>query len=86
MEEPHRTELIETIRDVTAKKIYLEVEYARCVLLIVKGKEGRIQRCQYNPLALDVVQKVVQKYREFWDQQLNFLDDYIEKAKNKNKK
>lgn len=38
--EPYRTTLIETIRDVTAKKIFLEVEYARCVLLIVKGKEN----------------------------------------------
>lgn len=37
--EPHRTTLIETIRDVCAKKIFLEVEYARCVMLIVKGKE-----------------------------------------------
>lgn len=37
--EPYRTRLIETIRDVTAKKIFLEVEYARCVLMIVKGKE-----------------------------------------------
>lgn len=36
--EPYRTTLIETIRDVTAKKIFLEVEYARCILLIVKGK------------------------------------------------
>ena len=39
-DEPHRTTLIETIRDVTAKKIFLEVEYARCVLMIVKGKES----------------------------------------------
>ena len=38
IQEPHRTKLIETIRDVTAKKIFLEVEYARCVLMIVKGK------------------------------------------------
>lgn len=37
-EEPIKTKLIETIRDVTAKKIFLEVEYARCVLMIVKGK------------------------------------------------
>lgn len=38
VQEPHKTKLIETIRDVTAKKIFLEVEYARCVLMIVKGK------------------------------------------------
>lgn len=38
--EPNRTRLIETIRDVTAKKIFLEVEYARCILMIVKSKEN----------------------------------------------
>ena len=45
IQEPHRTRLLETIRDVCAKKIFLEVqlfwfkvEYARCVMLIVKGK------------------------------------------------
>lgn len=51
--------------------------------LITKEKDGRVQRCQFNPQALDAVQKVVQKYREFWDQQLNVLDEYIEKAKTK---
>jgi DNA-binding transcriptional ArsR family regulator len=49
--------------------------------LITKEKDGRIQRCQFNPQALEAVQKVVQKYREFWDQQLSVLDEYIENAK-----
>lgn len=31
--------LILTLKDVTDKKIFLEVEYARIVLMIVKGKE-----------------------------------------------
>jgi 26S proteasome regulatory subunit N5 len=31
--------LVLTLKDVTDKKIFLEVEYARLVLLIVKGKE-----------------------------------------------
>jgi 26S proteasome regulatory subunit N5 len=32
--------LINTIKDVSEKKIYLEVEYARCILLLVKFKEN----------------------------------------------
>ena len=32
MNDPQRTQLIETIRDVTAKKIFLEVEWVRCRL------------------------------------------------------
>ena len=38
-DETERTRLIHTLRDVTDKKIFLEVEYARLVLMIVKGKE-----------------------------------------------
>lgn len=51
--------------------------------LITKEKDGRIQRCQFNPQAFEAVQKVVQRYREFWEQQLNVLGEYIEKAKTK---
>lgn len=53
--------------------------------LITKEKDGRIQRCQFNPQAFEAVQKVVQAYRQYWDQQLNALDQYIEKAKTKDK-
>lgn len=31
--------LIETLKQVCDKKIYLEVEYARCCLMMVKHKE-----------------------------------------------
>ncbi len=40
MREPEKMRLVETIRDVCDKKIFLEVEYARCVLMIVKNKEN----------------------------------------------
>ena len=51
--------------------------------LITKEKDGRIQHCQFNPKALDPVQKTVNQYREFWNQQLSVLDQYIEVTKNK---
>jgi 26S proteasome regulatory subunit N5 len=34
-----RIKLINVIKEVSEKKIYLEVEYARCILLLVKYKE-----------------------------------------------
>ena len=37
--EEEKNRLILTLKDVTDKKIFLEVEYARIVLMIVKGKE-----------------------------------------------
>lgn len=53
--------------------------------LISKKKDGRIQICTFNPHALEPIQMVVQQYREFWSHQLNALEDFIEKAKQKNK-
>jgi 26S proteasome regulatory subunit N5 len=35
-----KIKLIEAIKVVSEKKIYLEVEYARCILMIVKFKEN----------------------------------------------
>lgn len=34
-----KMKVIETIKDVTDKKIFLEVEYARAVMMIVQNKE-----------------------------------------------
>ncbi len=45
--------------------------------LISKQKDGRIQHCKFNPSALETMQKVVDQYREFWGQQLDALDIYI---------
>lgn len=54
--------------------------------LITKQKNGRIQRCQFNPSALEEVQKTVQEYRKFWNEQLGSLEEYIESAKLKENK
>ena len=55
--------------------------------LVSKQKDGRIQRCSFNPSALDGVQKVVDQYREFWTNQLDSLEEYIKKVReNKEKK
>ncbi len=51
--------------------------------LIIKEKDGRIQYCQYRPEGVDHIHKVVNSYREFWNQQLNGLEEYIEKMKSK---
>ena len=65
----------------TKQAVSKHLKVLEAVGLITKEKDGRIQRCQFNPRALEAVQKVVQQYREFWDQQLNVLDEYIERTK-----
>lgn len=54
--------------------------------LISKEKEGRIQRCSINPEMLQMVEEIVAEYRQFWNQQLSALDDYIESTKKKERK
>lgn len=36
-----KLKLIEVLKEVTDKKIYLEVEYARCCLMMVKWNENQ---------------------------------------------
>lgn len=36
-----RIDFIKTLKDVTEKKIYLEVEYARCCMILVKFNEDK---------------------------------------------
>ena len=49
--------------------------------LITKQKDGRIQRCHFNPQALAQVQKVIEQYKVFWNKQFSALEDYIEQTK-----
>ena len=53
--------------------------------LIDKQKDGRIQRCQFNMKNFEVVQTVVDQYREFWERQFDGLEDYIQNIQNKEK-
>lgn len=53
--------------------------------LISKEKDGRIQRCKFNPNALEPIQKNVDQYREFWNHQFDALGEYIN-SMNKQKK
>lgn len=76
------TELGEPL-GITKQAVSKHLKVLEAARLVVKEKDGRIQRCRFNPDALGDVQKVVQQYKEFWNQQLNVLDDYIEKVKTK---
>lgn len=55
--------------------------------LIQKRKDGRVQKCQYRPEVAERVQQVIEEYQQFWDQQLDVLNQYVEeKMKQKGKK
>ena len=54
--------------------------------LVVKQKDGRIQRCQFNMENFEVVQDVIAQYKKFWEQQFDGLENYIDNLNQKEKK
>lgn len=46
--------------------------------LIVRGREAQWRPCRIQPTALRGVDAWLEKYRQFWDQSLHRLDDYLQ--------
>lgn len=74
------TELGEPL-GITKQAVSKHLQVLEKAKMITKQKDGRIQSCSYNPEALDLVHSVIEQYRKFWNQQLDGLEDYIEKLK-----
>jgi len=49
--------------------------------LISKQKDGRIQRCQFNPETFEKVQTLMDEYKKFWNSQFDALENYIDTLK-----
>jgi DNA-binding transcriptional ArsR family regulator len=52
--------------------------------LVITTKEGRVHRCimQFEPL--EVASKQIDFYKQFWTQQLDALDQYVQDLKRQN--
>lgn len=46
--------------------------------LIRRQKDGRVQRCSFDPEAIDAASGWIEAHREFWKQQLDSLAAYLE--------
>lgn len=51
--------------------------------LIIKQKDGRIQRCQFNPETLEKVHALMDEYRAYWNDRFDALENYVETLKEK---
>src|SRR5215510_869520 len=49
--------------------------------LITRRKEGRVNYCSLNEASLREADDWIQQQRAFWEQQLNALENYLEKEK-----
>lgn len=46
--------------------------------LIRRRKDGRVQRCSFDPDAIDAASGWIEAHRKFWTQQLDSLATYLE--------
>jgi len=49
--------------------------------LVSQHKEGRIRRCKLEPEALNAVANWLEYYQKFWQENLQSLENYVEKLK-----
>jgi DNA-binding transcriptional ArsR family regulator len=54
--------------------------------LIVRGREAQWRPCRIEPRALKEVDNWLERYRRFWEQSLDRLDDYLSELQAKEKK
>ena len=51
--------------------------------LIRRQKDGRVQRCSYDPVSIEVASGWIEEHRKFWSQQLDSLAAYLEQGENR---
>jgi DNA-binding transcriptional ArsR family regulator len=54
--------------------------------LIARGREAQWRPCRIEPRALKNVDNWLERYRRFWDERLDRLDDYLRTLQAKDKK
>jgi len=51
--------------------------------LITRGREAQWRPCRIEPLALKSLDEWLEQYRQFWEERLDRLDDYLRKLTGK---
>jgi hypothetical protein len=54
--------------------------------LILRGREAQWRPCRIEPRALKEVDDWLERYRRFWEQSFDRLDDYLRELQAKEKK
>jgi|EndMetStandDraft_3_1072993.scaffolds.fasta_scaffold333495_1 DNA-binding transcriptional ArsR family regulator len=54
--------------------------------LILRGREAQWRPCRIEPRALKEVDEWLERYRRFWEQSFDRLDDYLRELQAKEKK
>jgi DNA-binding transcriptional ArsR family regulator len=54
--------------------------------LIRREKDGRVQRCSFDPEAMKVARDWIERHRAYWTQQLDSLAAYLEEPRSRGRK
>ena len=69
--------------DVSRQAISLHVKIlSECGLIVIK-QQGRERYCEARLEALNEVNNWIERYRQFWDERYNRLDDVLKELHNK---
>jgi DNA-binding transcriptional ArsR family regulator len=64
--------------DVSVMAISKHLRVMEVAGLIRREKDGRVQRCSYDPAAIGLASDWIETHRAFWTQQLDSLARYLE--------
>jgi DNA-binding transcriptional ArsR family regulator len=64
--------------DVSLQAVSKHIGVLEAAGLVTREKRGRVQWCRLTPAPLREADRWLGGYREFWDEQLEALDAYVE--------
>ncbi len=79
------TELAEPF-DISLPAVSKHLKVLERAGLIVRGREAQWRPCRIEPNALRDVDHWLERYRRFWDESFDRLDDYLQKLQAKEKR
>jgi DNA-binding transcriptional ArsR family regulator len=65
--------------DVSLMMVSKHLKVLTDAALVRRQKDGRVQRCSFDPAPIAGASDWIDEHRRFWNQQLDSLADYLEK-------
>jgi len=72
--------------DVSLPAISKHLRVLEVAGLVMQEKDGRIRRCQLSAGPLQDAARWIERYRRFWEESFNRLDEYLSELQKKEKK
>ena len=67
--------------DVSLMAISKHLRIMEAAGLVIREKDGRVQRCSYDPGAIDAAGDWIERHHRYWSRQLDSLARYLEQPR-----